>query len=161
MKKDASLNDFEKKRVDVLLAEYRACYKNRDHYESVKWTIGAIFIAASLTLFGISFIKEVKGNLLEVGSLAFFSIALSVIWYCYNRYVGLYISESFERMWKIEEELQEIGFKAPKLHTSIEDKRPSEGAKGRWGRRSIILTVSVAWTIRILLLLVQLAKFDC
>ena len=66
----------EKKKIDVLLAEYQACHRNRDHYDSVRWTIGSIFIATSLTLFGISFLKEVRGNLMEVIFIAVFSVLL-------------------------------------------------------------------------------------
>ena len=133
MTEDTRFNDFERKRVDVLLAEYRACYKNRDHYESIKWTIGPIFIAASFTLFGISFVEQVKDSLIEVGMLAAFPVALFLIWYGYSNYVRLYLRESFERMWQIEEELQELGFKAPKLHTSIRAKRPLEELKANGG----------------------------
>jgi hypothetical protein len=49
----------ELKRIDVLLEEYQACQNTRNHYDNIRWTIGSIFIAISLAIFGISFTNEV------------------------------------------------------------------------------------------------------
>jgi hypothetical protein len=34
--------------IHALLAEYDTCYKTRDHYDRVVWTIGSIFIGCNL-----------------------------------------------------------------------------------------------------------------
>ena len=65
-------NEMEKERIDVLLAEYQASHRNRNHYDSVRWTIGSILMAASLTLFGISFMEPVRNNFWDVILIAFF-----------------------------------------------------------------------------------------
>jgi hypothetical protein len=65
-----------RKEVDILLAEYQAAHMNRDHYDSVRWTMGSIFIVGSLTLFGISFAEPVVGMPLQVGLLAVVSVIL-------------------------------------------------------------------------------------
>jgi hypothetical protein len=51
------------KEVDVLIGEYQACHRNRNHYDSVGWTIGSIFIAVSLALIGFSFTLEFSRDL--------------------------------------------------------------------------------------------------
>jgi hypothetical protein len=45
----------ENKEIDVFLNEYQAPHHNRNHYDSLHWTIGSIFKAASFALFDFSF----------------------------------------------------------------------------------------------------------
>jgi hypothetical protein len=39
-------------RIKALLEEYHDCHQTRDHYDSVRWTIGSIFIASGVLLLG-------------------------------------------------------------------------------------------------------------
>lgn len=140
----------KKMRGDVLLAEYRACHMNRSHYENIAWTIGSIFIVASLTLFGISFVEEVRHSIFEVVLLASFSMVLMSVWVIYVFYVHPYVMISLNRLWQIEQELQKLGFNAPRLHTSIRAKKRT--IRGRYITSSLFILVLVAWIFRILLL---------
>ena len=138
-------------RVDVLLAEYRACHMNRNHYDNIRWTIGSIFIVASLTLFGISFFEEVRHSIFEVELLAIFSIILMIGWMVYVFYVHPFVSLSLDRALEIERELQELGFDAPRLHTSIRAKKQT--IRGRYITTSLFILLLVVWLLRIHLLL--------
>jgi glucose uptake protein GlcU len=55
------------KEVDVSIGEYQACHRNRNHYDSVEWTIGSIFIAVSLALIGFSFTLEFSREICIIG----------------------------------------------------------------------------------------------
>jgi len=44
------------------LEEYRACYETRDHYDSVEWTIGSIFIAGALMEGGFVLVVRVTNR---------------------------------------------------------------------------------------------------
>ena len=134
-----------KTNVEVLLAEYHACHLNRNHYNSVKWTIGSILIAASFTLLGISFVQEVRHE--EVALLACFSLASILIWNCYNEHVRWFIKRSIERMWSIERELKRLGFSI-NLHTSIKTKKQ---ISARWTSILLTITMFAAWIFRILI----------
>lgn len=136
------------KTVEVLLAEYHACHMNRNHYASVKWTIGSILIAASFTLLGISFVQEVVYNFEAVTLLASFSLASIVIWNCYNEHVRWFIKRSLDRMEEIEKELRNLGF-GIKLHSSI---RAKKQISARWISILLTITMFAAWIFRILLL---------
>ena len=37
--------------IQALLAEYDACYMTLDHFDSMQWTIGSIFIVGVLNIF--------------------------------------------------------------------------------------------------------------
>jgi len=89
--------------LNALLAEYEACYKTRDHYDSVEWTIGSIFIASSLFLLGVSFeISPTKITFVSVVSLCVVSLLLFGIWYAYVLHVEPYIIDSINRAREIE-----------------------------------------------------------
>ena len=135
----------DKTNVEVLLTEYRACHMNRDHYESVKWMIGSIFIAASFTLLGISFVREVRN--VEVALLASFSLVSIFIWTCYSEHVRWFIKRSLDRIEEIEKELQSLGYSI-KLHSSI---RAKKQIRARWITVFLIITMFAAWICRMLL----------
>ena len=164
-KKETHREDIEKKEIseirkediDVLLAEYRACHTNRDHYSNIKWIIGSIFIAASFTLFGLSFLDEVKGGVVEVGLLAFLSLVLMLIWWRYVEYVRPYVDFSIRRLWDIEKELQK-NFNAPILHTTIKEKTKCRVVRGKHITYSLLVMLFVAWILRIILLLSTFLK---
>ncbi|MDH5266766.1 MAG: hypothetical protein OEW62_03705 [Candidatus Bathyarchaeota archaeon] len=110
------------KQIDIWLAEYQACHSNRNHYETIAWTIGSIFIVASFTLFGISFWEELANGSVAVWLLGFFSLLLMGIWLSYVVYVQEYVKASQKRLWKIEEELQGKKYDI-QLHTTIKSKK--------------------------------------
>lgn len=143
------LTNHEKKRVDVLLTEYRACHLNRNHFANIKWIIGSIFIAASFALFGASFLEEVKKEVVEVWLMVVLSSVLMLIWLAYVEYVRPYVDLSIKRLWDIEKELQK-NFGAPMLHTIIKEK--TKAFRGRLITYSFVSMVLVAWFFRILLL---------
>lgn len=151
-----SLRDEEKKRIDILVGEYQACHSNRNHYDSVRWTIGAIFIAASLTLFGISFVEEVRSNFIHVNLIGFFSLAWMLVWYVLFVHVNPYIMVSIIRCHKIELELYEMGFNV-RLHRSVaktQERASSVIYRRFWGKDiayHIFAIILYSWTIRVIL----------
>lgn len=137
--------------VEALLAEYQACHMNRDHYDSVRWTIGSIFIAASLTLFGISFLEPIVHNRPAVVVMAAFSLFLFAVWYAYNQHVNPYVKTSLRRLREIESELKNMGLVSqgvsiPRLHTLIRKAAP-EG-RGIWIVRALAAMLILAWVLR-------------
>lgn len=110
--------EFRSNKIQVLLNEYQACHRNRNHYGSVRWTRGSILIATSLGLLGFSFWSEVKGDIWKINFMALFSILLFLLWYLYNQYVNPFIMLSILRMHEIELALYKMGFNI-KLHKSI------------------------------------------
>ncbi|NIO37996.1 hypothetical protein GTO27_09880 [Candidatus Bathyarchaeota archaeon] len=141
----------QKKEIDVLLAEYQACHRNRNHYDSVRWTIGSIFMATSLALFGISFVEEQLG-ILEVLLIAVFSFFLIFVWYAYSQHVNLYVLESLLRFHKIERRLCDMGFDIS-LHKSIHDRtQQQQQRRGIWSTFLLFVVVLTAWFLRIALL---------
>lgn len=113
-------------RAKALLSEYQACHRNRNHYDSVRWTIGSIFIATSLALFGVSFWKEIIDEPQKVLLVAIFSGALIATWYLYNRHVNPYVMASVVRFHEIEKELRRMGYSI-NLHRSIATTRKMRG----------------------------------
>lgn len=132
-------------RLQILLAEYQACNMNRDHYDSVRWLIGSVFIGASLTAFGLSS-TYAEGPLVLI--IALFSQSLVAIFIGYNDIVQAYIDLSLERCREIEIELRK--FKAPVLHSRI-DKRTRK-RRGRLLTKLLVGITTSAWILRILLL---------
>ncbi|MDH5449579.1 MAG: hypothetical protein OEX77_01580 [Candidatus Bathyarchaeota archaeon] len=147
-------NDELEMKVDILLAEYQAAHINRNHYDSVAFTVASILVATSFTLYGISFLGEVRNDFVEVGFLACVSFALMLIWYAYHVYVDPFVRLSIKRLWEIEENLRQLGFDAPKLHTMI----VQETTKGRGRRivRLILMLAYFAWLFRILVLVLTI-----
>jgi len=143
-------------KVDILLAEYQAAHANRNYHGSIRWTIGSILTATSFTLFGISFLQEIKNNVVEVLLLSCVSLALMIVWYAWYRYVHPFVHLSLERFWAIEEELQKLGFDAPKLHTTIKEKTEDQSGRGKKILNYFIIFAYFAWLFRILFLILTL-----
>jgi magnesium-transporting ATPase (P-type) len=141
----------EDTRVNVLLAEYQLAQMNRDHYESGRWNMGTIFIAASLTLFGISFLRDVNDNPPAPLLIAVFSILLMVIWGAYNVHVQPYVELSFSRLHEIERTLRELGYlDIPRLHATIRAETIRQ-RRGIWITIALFVVILLAWAVRILL----------
>lgn len=153
-----SLADREKAEIDILLAEYQACHTNRNHYDNLRWTIGSIFIASSLALFGISFMNEVRLPI-EVIMMASFSLLLIVIWYGYNQHVNPYVLASIKRLHEIELELYKMCFDM-KLHKSVWEREKKELIKprGAWITYFLFLIVLGAWFLRLILAFQEVEK---
>jgi len=156
--------------VDVLLAEYQACHMNRDHYHGIIWSIGSIFIAASLTLWGASFLDPIVHNIIMVIFIGIFSMVLILIWMSYLVHVQPWVTESVNRAREIERDLQQLGFDTH-LHTSIEEKDRERRDSGNWlsrvfrgafegklNSRIVFLFFLSAWIVRIILAVVPLLQ---
>ncbi|MCW4042998.1 MAG: hypothetical protein NWE90_04655 [Candidatus Bathyarchaeota archaeon] len=141
---------FKDKFIDTLLTEYQACHMNRNHYDSLSWTICSIFTSASLALLGISFLNPVVNNPLDVILIASFSILIFVIYMAYERHARPWIKASLDRCHEIEEELRRLGFHTT-LHTNI---RGIEQIRGIWILRSLVMIVLFAWIFRIMFLFI-------
>lgn len=150
----ADENECAKLQINVWLNEYQACHRNRNHYDSVRWTIGSIFIGASLTLFGFS-LGVGKNHLKEVLLASFFSFFLVIIWYLYSQHVNSYVMTSILRLHEIEKDLRNIGYKIT-LHKSIR-KMDKEilYIKGIRITFSLLFLVITMWVIRITFLMVD------
>ena len=85
------LDDYTKKKIDVLLNEYQACYRDRNHFDGLIWTIGGVFAALSLASVSASFLQGIAMKPLEVNVMAIFSIALMLLWYFHIRYLTPYV----------------------------------------------------------------------
>jgi len=106
--------------LDLLLAEYQCAHMNRDHYDSVRWVIGSIFIAGSFALFGISFIEPAAGAAALVVLLAISSIGLFAVFAAYHLHVEPYVKLSIARLQTIEKELQTCGYVSPLPDSELE-----------------------------------------
>jgi hypothetical protein len=141
-----SNSDTRDSQIDILLNEYQSCHRNRNHYDSVRWTIGSIFIVASLTLFGLSLDKPIVIVILAY----YFSWSLIMIWYFYSQHVNPYIMRSMIRMHEIEKKLRDWDFEI-NLHKSILAPEPKEGftVKGTYHSLSILILVTIMWFFNI------------
>ena len=135
------------KRIDVLLNEYTACHSNRDHYDSIRWTIVSIFGGASIATFGISFLDPVRGNPYAVGSLAAFSVILLVISWAYYQHVNPWVNLSLIRTFQVENELRSLGFNI-QLHYQI---RANDNAHFKF--RGLWITILLYLTIIIIIVM--------
>ncbi len=147
-----------KMEIDVLLAEYQASYMNRDHYDSLRWTIGALFIGASLATFGISFLVQ---GFVEVFLTILFSELLFVAFIGYDQLVQPYVEISIKRCLDLEETIRtRTGCDAPILHSAIRErtggfeKKTEEKKSKRWPRGInltdfLIGTTTVLWILRL------------
>jgi hypothetical protein len=136
-------------RIEVLLAEYQASYMNRDHYDSVRWLIGSIFIAASFTLLGASFLDPVARDIRAVGFLGIISIVLMLLWVLYDHRVSPWIRIALRRCAEIEDELRKLGFEIG-LHSSIREYDKSHHRKSAgWYVAVLLILVCVAWIFRV------------
>jgi len=145
-------NERLKNKVDVLLAQYQACNATRDHYDSVRWIMGSIFIGASLAALSMSFTDHITA--VQVLFIAIFSIALLVIWIKYDDHVQPWIDTSLELAKKTENDLSDLGLNL-RLHHLIrnEDEKQHKTRKGRNIRRYLVLVVVIAWAVRLMMLL--------
>ena len=156
---DGNEGDGADKRIEVWLVEYKACQQNRDHYDSVRWTMGSIFIATSLTLFGVSFISEIKKEFWEVCVIASFSLLLTMIWYAYNQHIDPYTLESIKRMHKIEQKLRGMDFDF-ELQRSVfcaSRRHPLGCIRGAWITYWLVMAIIGAWFFRIWLFVPELS----
>lgn len=90
--------------IHALMMEYDACYKTRDHYETVQYTLGSILLTGVLIILGGSFqikIQTITDRLgvLFIGTV---SIVLVVIWFVYIHHVQPIINDSIRRALDIE-----------------------------------------------------------
>jgi hypothetical protein len=125
---------------------------NRDHYDSVRWLIGSIFIASSFTLLGASFLDTIAYSLPSLCLVAFVSVLVLLIWVGYDRRVSPWIITSIKRCWAIELELENLGYNSITLHRLIRDYDKENKRKS--ARYLVILltaVVVVAWVVRLIL----------
>jgi len=121
----------------------------------MRWTIGSIFIAASLTLLGISLLESVALHPLQVLVMTSLSLALFFIWLAYSEHVEPWVKASLKRFYEIEEELRGLGFNM-RLHHSIREKKQ---IGGRFIRNSLVIIVVSSCTVRLLFLIVPMLLF--
>lgn len=137
--------DYEKTQISILLGEYQACHRTRNHYDSVRWTIGTIFIGTSLGLFGLSASSNIDIVLLSGA----FSIGLMFIWYLYAQHVNPYVMESLVRFHEIEIELEKMNFKIEQHRSIYNTNKIVQKPKGTTITYSLFFLVLTIWTIRI------------
>jgi len=143
--------DLRDLQVKALLAEYEACHTNRNHYDSVRWTIASLFIGFSLTTFGVSFLKEAN-TIVPVLLLASFSILLFLIAIAYYTHVNPWIETSQDRLWEIEGQLQYYGVNV-RLHQMIRARSGHYEGHGTMITNALIVIVIVFWALRVLVAL--------
>ncbi len=156
---DDNARGYEDRRIDVLLNEYQAGHRNRNHYDSVRWTVGSILIATSFALLGLSFQEKIYEEFWAVNFMAFFSIWLFLLWYIYNQYVNPYIMGSILRMHEIEQELRDGNFDI-RLHKSIFKETSQRRLKATYITSFEFGLVFVAWILRNLLLRTQNSTYS-
>ena len=105
--------------VEIALAEYEACSDTRNHYDNIRWTIGSIFIAVSLGLFGLSFTDSLSNQLAAVVFTFLFSLSLILVWYLYFQHVNPYVVTAILRAHKIEKFLSKKYPDGPRLNKEI------------------------------------------
>ncbi len=119
---DSQLDNNE---VKFALAEYEACNDTRNHYDNIRWTIGSIFMAVSLGLFGLSFSNlfglpfsnsssDQSVVLVAVVLTFLFSLTLMLIWYQYSQHVNPYVLTAIIRAHEIESSFSEKGLRLNK-----------------------------------------------
>jgi hypothetical protein len=111
---------------------------------------GHVFIATSVTLFGLSYYQSPRFG--EVLLMGVFSVVLFLVWLTYVAHVQPYIDISLRRLPEIERVLQGLGYlDIPRLHTEI---RAGTGVRrrGKWITRWLFFLVLFAWSVRVLFL---------
>jgi hypothetical protein len=140
------------KKIDILLAEYQNTLGNRNHYESVQWTIGTLFIAASLTSLGVSFLRDVSCNSEAVLMICIFSLLLVGVWVAYNLHSQPYVDTSHLRLQQIEKEIRRLARTTyPTLHKDIHEAKKGRRL-GTYITISMVLVLVSAWLTRVWLL---------
>lgn len=141
-----TMSELQSKNVDVLLAEYQASNSSRDHYDSVRWTIGSIFFGASLATYGVSFLAYKP---LEIVAIAMFSQAFFAVFVLYDQLVQPYIEISLKRCRAIEKQLEEKLGEGPKLHRLTHGRTHERKLTGKRLFRSLIVITTFAWIFRL------------
>jgi len=100
----------EERQLQIWLTEYAAANATRDHYDSNRWFIGSIFIAAIFTLFASSFLDSVARSNIGLGLLADTSIILWFVFVYYDQHVQPWIKVAIDRCHKIEENLRSANY---------------------------------------------------
>jgi hypothetical protein len=143
-------------RREILLAEYQCAHMNRDHYDSARWMIGTIFIAASFTLFGITYVENLAGDPTAVVLIGVSSAALMCVWGSYYLHVHRFIILSMIRLHEIEAALQKLAQDAelPSLHKKIGNDTEAP-RMGMWITVGLFAMVYLAWLARFLVALLS------
>jgi len=132
--------------IEVLLAEYQASYMNRDHYDSVRWLIGSVFIGTSLATFGFSFLVS---DLSAVFVSILFSVLLFTAFILYDQLIQPYVDISLNRCQELEDELQFRVKIAPVLHNEIHRRTSERRLKGKNVTDFLIAATTLMWTFRL------------
>lgn len=148
----------EDRSIDILLAEYQACHMTRDCYTNSRWNMGAIFMAASLILLGISFEEQMSTRPIDVILMGISSLSALFIWLLFNKHLTPWILTSIDRARQIEDELIERGYEI-RLHHLIQ--AGDEESKKRLGIRYfsgkqigyLLYIIVIVWIVRLFLLI--------
>jgi hypothetical protein len=140
-------------RINALLEEYDACYQTRDHYLTLQWTIGSIFIAAALILLGASFQVNTQTTPNKVGVLfvSLMALFLFLIWFAYFQHVQPMIDESIKRAREIEDWLNYHYYRAPVILLQSYLSRHRKG-RGKIITACLLILVLLAVVVRVILI---------
>jgi len=142
----------DEKKIDILLQEYQQTLSNRNHYHSIRWTMGTVFIAATFSLFGVSFLKELLDQPEKVVTMGVFSLLVLAVWVAFSIHGQTYVNACHIRLNQIEKQIQGLaGTDFPKLHHEI-GKAMKEKRSGTTITVIMLDTVVTAWLVRIWLL---------
>jgi hypothetical protein len=142
----------KEKKIDILLQEYQQTLSNRNHYHSIRWTMGTLFITATFSLFGASFLKELLDQPVGVVTMGVFSLLLLAVWVAFSLHGQTYVDTCHIRLNQIEKQIQDLaGTDFPKLHHEI-GKAMKEKRVGTAITIIMLHTVVTAWIVRIWLL---------
>ncbi|MGB9779109.1 MAG: hypothetical protein ACPLW8_06845 [Candidatus Bathyarchaeales archaeon] len=144
--------------IQILLKELELCQRNRDHYDTLEWQIGSLFIGFSLAAFWFAMQSH---SFIDVSALAFFSIATLLTWTFALHHRGAFYSKvSLETARKLEAKILELAkvhiTSELLLHTKIdaEDRKPMKkkgwhlkARTGIWLFNGILI---VAWCLIII-----------
>lgn len=140
--------------ISILLNEYQACHRQRNHYASIRWTIGSLFLAASFVLYATSFETNLIDKKVEVLFLGLFSFILIIVWYLYNQHVNPWVLASIVRCHQIEQELRNMGgnIQLHKFTHDIEPEMIGIKLRGIFITLSFLVIVIISWFFRFYLL---------
>jgi hypothetical protein len=137
--------------VEIALAEYQACSDTRNHYDNIRWTIGSVFVAFSLALFGLSFSDSLGDQLVAATVFMFlFSLSLIVVWYLYFQHVNPYVLFAVVRAHEIEKYLSKYP-NGPKLNKKIwEEEKKITHIRGVTITLWLFVSTVLLWMLRIM-----------
>jgi hypothetical protein len=139
-----------KEQLEIWLAEYAAANSTRDHYDSTRWLIGSIFIAAIFTLFASSFLDPVARNNIALGMLAETSTILWFVFVYYDQSVQPWVTAAIDRCHKIEEKLRNANYDIY-LHAWIKYQRDKSDTVDFAKKRSHLGAIWVIYFFSILI----------